>query len=473
MHPEVAASLNNLAELYRITGDYAKAEPLYQRALQILEQALGPTHPQVATSLNNLTVLYAAQRDFTKAVMHQARANTVDERNIALNLTRGSERQQLLYLATLSGRAEMTFALHVESAPDDPGARRLALTTVLQRKGRALDAIMESMTTTRRTLDPQDQALLDQLTTTRARLATLVLGRLNTSDTGHYRATIRSLEAQTEHLEADLSRRSAAFRTQTQPVTMEAIQAVIPPEAALVEFVRFHAYDFQHSQWLSPRYAAYVLHHQGESQWVNLGEAHRLEAAVQGLREALRDPSRQNLKQLARTLDAQLMQPVRQLLGEKCLVLLSPGGVLHLVPFAALIDEQERYLVEQYRFIYLTNGRDLLRLQVKTQPSQGPLVVANPAFGMTRGAGGHEGTSSPQRPTTLTTAERNAVNFSQLFFDPLPGTAGEAQALQTLLAGATVFTQASATKGAITQRTAPGTGARGRRDAVNEPVACE
>ena len=53
-HPEVVASLNNLAALYATTGDYAKAEPLYQRALQIAEQALGPTHPQVALALNNL-----------------------------------------------------------------------------------------------------------------------------------------------------------------------------------------------------------------------------------------------------------------------------------------------------------------------------------------------------------------------------------------------------------------------------------
>jgi CHAT domain-containing protein len=88
------------------------------------------------------------------------------------------------------------------------------------------------------------------------------------------------------------------------------------------------------------------------------------------------------VKKLARALDAKLMEPVRKLLGEKRLVLLSPDGVLHLVPFAALVDEQERYLAEQYRFIYLTTGRDLLRLQVKTQPAQGPVVIANPDFGM-------------------------------------------------------------------------------------------
>ena len=51
-------SLNNLALLYRAQGQYAKAEPLYQRALGIREKALGPEHPDVARSLNNLAVLY-------------------------------------------------------------------------------------------------------------------------------------------------------------------------------------------------------------------------------------------------------------------------------------------------------------------------------------------------------------------------------------------------------------------------------
>jgi tetratricopeptide (TPR) repeat protein len=43
--PDLAVSLNNLAELYRQTGRYAEAEPLYQRAIKIDEKALGPEHP--------------------------------------------------------------------------------------------------------------------------------------------------------------------------------------------------------------------------------------------------------------------------------------------------------------------------------------------------------------------------------------------------------------------------------------------
>jgi tetratricopeptide (TPR) repeat protein len=54
-HPDVATSLNNLANLYqRAQGQYSKAEPLYQRSLAIREQALGANHPDVAVSLNNL-----------------------------------------------------------------------------------------------------------------------------------------------------------------------------------------------------------------------------------------------------------------------------------------------------------------------------------------------------------------------------------------------------------------------------------
>ncbi len=56
-HPDVAASLNNLAGLYKVQGHYAEAEPLYKRSLAINEKALGPEHPDVAASLNNLAEL--------------------------------------------------------------------------------------------------------------------------------------------------------------------------------------------------------------------------------------------------------------------------------------------------------------------------------------------------------------------------------------------------------------------------------
>ena len=65
-HPDVAQSLNNLAGLYQAQGQYAKAEPLHQRALAIREKALDPDHPDVAESLNNLALLYKTQGQYAK-----------------------------------------------------------------------------------------------------------------------------------------------------------------------------------------------------------------------------------------------------------------------------------------------------------------------------------------------------------------------------------------------------------------------
>jgi tetratricopeptide (TPR) repeat protein len=56
-HPNVATSLNNLAELYRAQGNYGEAEPLYQRALKICEDVLGPQHPNTITVATNYAAL--------------------------------------------------------------------------------------------------------------------------------------------------------------------------------------------------------------------------------------------------------------------------------------------------------------------------------------------------------------------------------------------------------------------------------
>ena len=61
-------------------GDYAKAEPLYQRALKIFEKALGPDHPDTATALTNLAVLYRAMGDYAKAEPLYQRALKIVEK---------------------------------------------------------------------------------------------------------------------------------------------------------------------------------------------------------------------------------------------------------------------------------------------------------------------------------------------------------------------------------------------------------
>jgi tetratricopeptide (TPR) repeat protein len=52
-----------LATLYQDQGRYTEAEPLFQRALTISEQTLGPEHPETAVMLYNLAFLYQQRHE--------------------------------------------------------------------------------------------------------------------------------------------------------------------------------------------------------------------------------------------------------------------------------------------------------------------------------------------------------------------------------------------------------------------------
>src|SRR5262245_56034565 len=67
LDPRLATALNNLAEFYRVQGEFGQAEPYYWRAITIDEQALGLEHPHVARDLNNLALLYRAQGRYQDA----------------------------------------------------------------------------------------------------------------------------------------------------------------------------------------------------------------------------------------------------------------------------------------------------------------------------------------------------------------------------------------------------------------------
>ena len=58
---QVAISLSNLAILHNQRGEYSKAQPLYERALQIFELNFGPSDANVAHTLTDLAVLHLEQ----------------------------------------------------------------------------------------------------------------------------------------------------------------------------------------------------------------------------------------------------------------------------------------------------------------------------------------------------------------------------------------------------------------------------
>ena len=77
-----AASLNNLAVLYEAQNELARAEGLYQRALSIQEQLLGPTHPAFALGLATLADVERRRGQFVQAELRFRRALAAQERGL-------------------------------------------------------------------------------------------------------------------------------------------------------------------------------------------------------------------------------------------------------------------------------------------------------------------------------------------------------------------------------------------------------
>jgi CHAT domain-containing protein len=447
LHADVGQSLNNLGNLYRDQGDYGRADQFYKRALSTRAKALGPEHPDVVSTLSHISLMYMAKGDFAEAQSFQSRAIVISERNAALNLSSGSERQKLAYLDSISEQLDRAITLSVRLAPEQAAARDLALMTVLQRKGRVQDALSESLVSLRRRLNSEDANLLDRFNETTTQLSRLVLAGPQQLTAEEFQQRSKELNEQREQLEAEIARRSAEFRAQSQPVTLDAVRRALPDQTALLEFVSYRPFSPKgittKERYGASRYVVYVIRNQGEIRWRELGGTKEVDGAVQALRQALRDPQRKDAQQLARALDEVVMQPVRALLGDATQLLVSPDGELNLVPFAALVDEQGRYLIQRYSFTYLTSGRDLLRMQVVRESQSGPLVVANPSFG---------------EQATIVAVVKNSTSTRSLtdaYFAPLAATENEARSIQTLFPDATVLTGMKATETAVKQVVAP------------------
>jgi tetratricopeptide (TPR) repeat protein/nucleoside phosphorylase len=76
---ETASLATKAATYLRARARYVEAEPLYQQALRIGEQALGPEHLDVAESQHNLANLYAEQGKYGEARLYYQRALRVKE----------------------------------------------------------------------------------------------------------------------------------------------------------------------------------------------------------------------------------------------------------------------------------------------------------------------------------------------------------------------------------------------------------
>jgi CHAT domain-containing protein/tetratricopeptide (TPR) repeat protein len=431
------------AELLRQVGRHAEAERRLARYQRWVSQTVG------AAAARGSVGYVAALIHLGAGHLDQAERDlglSLDEaeRRLGALLRRGTGDDQVLSLARDGYQIDLALAFHLHAAPTRPSAARLALTTILRRKGRGLDAAATSVASVRARLDPADQQLLADLESARGQLATLTIAGPIATGPAEFPREVAALELTIQRLEVELGRRSASYRLASQPIDVASVQRVIPRDARLIELVDYVPYDLRTATYAPTaappdrHYAAYVLGPTGDPRAIDLGPAATIDALVEEFRIAIADPRSTQVAAVGAQLDARVFAPLTPLLGGATRLLLAPDGALNLVAFGALVDAHGSYRVDRYTITYLTSGRDLLRWTAKAAAKGGPAIFADPAFG-----------ASAPAPAGPRAAVAGGVGIGDLAWPPLPGTAKEADAIAALLDHPSVYRGAQATEAAL------------------------
>ncbi len=420
-HPRTAVSLSNLGILFRRMNNLKKAQDYLERALAINEKIFGTEHLVTATDLSNLGSLLEFTGDINRAIILLARSLDIREISFAAIIAIGSEQERQMFFQSNVGPDYYAISFRLRAAPNDARAARMALNSILRRKGRILDAAVSGLRLIRSHMSVEDNKLLQMLTKLREARAYLLLHSFASHSSSDYER-LQQLDLDIQRITGKLASRSAVLRQKLTPISLEAVQARIPERGSLVEFFVYEPFvDKATDNKRGKReYVVYVLRRSGDPKWIKLGDAEAIDAAADAFRQAVAR-RQHDVHQLARGLDVLTMEKVRPLLGDSDWLVLSPDGELNLIPFAALLDETGRYLIERYGLSYVTSGRDLLRFGTKIPSQEQPLILGDPDFN-----------ASPRFDDSRGKGKRSG-EIGALRFQRLPATAKEAQAIARVL----------------------------------------
>jgi tetratricopeptide (TPR) repeat protein len=411
-HPDTAITLNNLAELYRRMGERSKAEPLLKEALEIYQKVLGPEHPLTASGLNNLALIYQDMGDYAKAESLLKKALEIRQKvlgpehhdtatsfnNLALLefdlgqveegkrlaqqgyfaelkafsqiLSFGSEEQRLAYRRLLTSYTLLTAV--------DPTVPLLA-GAVLHYKGVVLDSIIEDRLLAETSKDETSRQLLEEIRAKKQALAKLLL-QTTAASAKDANERIQTLEQEVEGIQDKLVRRftDVGQARRALAVTVEQVQAAIPKNAVLIEYVRYQHYLGKSKFEL--RYGAVVLSADALPRWVTLGSAQEIEASLKRYQRLVREAGDGEMAAILREVYKEVWEPVEQSFPPNAnRVIVSPDGQLNFLSFATLLDPDKGFVAEKYSIQYVTSGRDLVRAPQPTQGKQ-VIIMSNPKF---------------------------------------------------------------------------------------------
>ncbi len=198
----MACSLDGLASSLSVAGDRAGAQPLYERALAIQENALGPDHPNVAGSLASLANLSLTQGQRKESAALALRAEKIARKHFCATARVLPERQALALAGLRSSGLSTAISLLVE--PPDLETKREILDALV--RSRAL--VLDEMASRHRSLKTSDDLEIEHSAASHraavARYATLLVRGPDAEHPERYRPLLEQARQEMEGAERRL-----------------------------------------------------------------------------------------------------------------------------------------------------------------------------------------------------------------------------------------------------------------------------
>jgi CHAT domain-containing protein len=360
-------------------------------------------------------------------------------------------------LSTMLGGEERRLDLLLSlllTSPEDQRDAGFAFSWVLQRKGLALDlACRQRSLQKSRLYDSESVQMAERIRVLRQELADLTL--LSTED-----QTAEQINSQRLDLSSEISRLNSllslkiakhAAADSWEHKSPGEILETLEPDTVFIDFIRINTPRMTDGvPAFEPRYVAFVLSGgaQGSIRFHDLGPAKDVDQVIEDLRDTTRRVPRRLRVSSEAQLEAdyrKLSQPLYEtLLGfaddklstAKTLVV-GPDANLSMVPFSALVNSDNEYVIEKLDVSYVSSARDLLR--PRAPPGTGTLILSNPNFDADQSLRdqSRQQLKTQSAPRTLITmrgtSSPDEISLRSLRWQQLPGAEDEAADVTRIL----------------------------------------
>lgn len=362
-HPQTATCLNNLANILFNLGRYEEARPLYERGIQISLLTLDADHPQTAKAIKNQANFFEAQGDFKSAQPLRVEAASRMLHHLDIELPTMTEAQRFRYLNKLANPEKLLANLCFDN-PDSLGDM---YSLFLKWKGKATRLQAAGL----RLINEGDSEWLrksrGEIQMATKKIADLLYLPEKDQESNHFNR-IASLRKKRLEMEIGINRRLKLDSILSSP-PFEEIQRALPVDSVLLDFFVGQGIF----AWIVKADEDPVLLYLGDSQAIP--RAHQIllnSTASRGGRTSKdSDEGSGNLLEL-------VWGPLQTAVGSATSVIISPDGFLNELPFGILKDHDGIYLLEKFRFHYVSDATQLVgRSEFKGAAEGSILAVGN------------------------------------------------------------------------------------------------